>query len=208
MHISYIKARNSTYMVYIYIYTHAYIHTYIHTTVRLLSRNFRERAYKHAGMYMWVIKNAHSQSHFFLLHFLIVIISAYICIYMHIYAQACAYVRTYILSCTNLTLLHTQEHTTYMYTQIREILKNSYSVRTCIYTCIWRYWKTILYSHPSTGVESVSHNCFYYTSKPECAIPDDKWAVNTYTSLVCTTGLYIHEYLLEIFLPMVHARVM
>ncbi len=22
---------------------------------------------------------------------------------------------------------------------------------------------------------TVSHNCFYYTSKPECAIPDDNW---------------------------------
>jgi hypothetical protein len=44
-----------------------------------------------------------------------------------------------------------------------------------------------VFTHTTTY--TVSHNCFYYTSKPECAIPDDN---DTYTYSVLYR--YVHTY--------------
>ncbi len=40
---------------------------------------------------------------------------------------------------------------------------------------------------------TVSHNCFYYTSKPECAIPDDNFNIQYfYHSSEYTSGIKIN----------------
>jgi hypothetical protein len=53
---------------------------------------------------------------------------------------------------------------------------------TCDHAPVFRQ-HTVLrrseYTHP------VSHNCFYYTSKPECAISDDNTHPNVLTRLAC-----------------------
>ncbi len=43
-----------------------------------------------------------------------------------------------------------------------------------------------------TFVLFASHNCFYYTSKPECAIPDDN-ANLVRNREKCWSKIYIHE---------------
>ncbi len=37
--------------------------------------------------------------------------------------------------------------------------------------------------------QSVCHNCFYYTSKPECAIPDDNTHTHTHAHTVLAVVL-------------------
>ncbi len=103
-------------------------------------------------------------------------LSVYVCIHIYLYAYAHTY------------FVHTY---TYMHTHIHLHACVSVSVRLSYFLCehakmlfiyIYIYIHTHIYIHTGTLAYTVSHNCFYYTSKPECAIPDDN----------CT---YIHTYL-------------
>jgi hypothetical protein len=52
---------------------------------------------------------------------------------------------------------------TCMHTSLHKSCQDDKNANKYVHTYIWMY----------VPAQSVSHNCFYYTSKPECVIPDD-----------------------------------
>jgi hypothetical protein len=71
-----------------------------------------------------------------------------VCMYVHVCVSVCVPVYVYACMCI------------YIYTYIY-----IYIYILVVFVCV--YVRECVCTH--------SHNCFYYTSKPECAIPDDKY---------------------------------
>jgi hypothetical protein len=66
-------------------------------------------------------------------------------------------------------------------------------VHVCIYVhiCVWTYTESV-YIWSLASSCTASHNCFYYTSKPECAIPDDNHDVHVSCSFLSHTHTQKH----------------
>ncbi len=72
----------------------------------------------------------------------------------------------------------------------------------CVGVCTHMYMN--MYMYVCVYMQSVSHNCFYYTSKPECAIPDDNVYMHMNIAQVVqvwaqhltpnATGIHMHTY--------------
>jgi hypothetical protein len=114
----------------------------------------------------------------------------HVCIaYTHYYPLPfiMAYILLSLILCHFVSMyicIHTYIHTKHMCettTQNQHIKLMS----ACMHTHILHGMHTHIHSY--THTYAVSHNCFYYTSKKDCALPDDN---HTYAHTV-----YIHTYL-------------